>query len=156
MLYVCAALEPLSAIMTDIMGLTRDYDPLVWVIFFAVSVGIQVAGGRTFWSISSWLAVISVVLILIFILGVSPSSNFDTYVVHHNINNHETLKSELELFLKYLPTAAWFYVGIECLPLTCGDAIEVCMRLLFKFVLLHLLMFFSLLCSPRKRCLLVS
>lgn len=93
--------------ISDLLGTDKSLEPLYWLATYLISVAICIHGGRIFWYVNRILAVISVLVIVIYIFSSLPFVNFER-------------KSEVrwfvggsDSFLKNLPHLVWFFIGIE-------------------------------------------
>lgn len=115
--------------------LTSAYEPLFWVLFYLSSIAINIAGGSIFWNFNYIIGLVSLLLILVYILGSIPEGNFDSYAGNAIATRNHTF--DIEGTMEYLPFAAWFFIGIESLPLCgrdCNDVSHLSLSLSFLFV----------------------
>jgi amino acid transporter len=86
----------------------------IWLLVFFVSSILQLQVGRVFWRFNLVLAIVSLLIVVIYVLGTLAFVDYTTPVPpdQHFIGGFST-------FMQYLPWAAWFYVGIEALNTTC-------------------------------------
>lgn len=122
-LYVTSAVYYLGNILTFITGLHPDYEPIYWAMFFASSLYINAKGGSLFWNVNAVLAIMSAVILLLYVLGTASFIDYDKNVIPYL----DTLTDEdrTTSMFRFLPWTSWFFVGIELLPLTCRECEEV-------------------------------
>jgi amino acid transporter len=122
-LYVASAVVEIGRLLTVITQLSPSFEPLYWISFYAISLVIQMKGGRIFWGFNRIIAIITVLLILIFCLASLPHVNFSKFAVSsedHNPGLSEP-KHMFEEIFHFFPLVSWFYVGVESMTLSCGD-----------------------------------
>jgi amino acid transporter len=122
-LYVASAVVEIGRLLTVITQLSPSFEPLYWISFYAISLAIQMKGGRIFWSFNRIIVIITVLLILIYCLGSLPHVNFSRYAVSsedHNPGLSEPRRMFEEIF-HFFPLVSWFYVGVESMTLSCDD-----------------------------------
>ncbi|DAZ99482.1 TPA: hypothetical protein N0F65_001667 [Lagenidium giganteum] len=124
----CEVFEYITYVSTSVIGLTQmvieaipelaGYDPLIWFIFFAISLPIHLYGRRVFWFTNFVLGVISIFVVMVFVAGSLPYVDMQT-----NALNYTDLRfvDGMHGFMKSFPLAAWFFVGIEALSMSCDE-----------------------------------
>jgi ethanolamine permease len=127
--YVAEASIVLGRMISAIGVISEDYIPVWSLLFLIVSCWIQIQGGRIFWRSNAFLAIVSIVILLVY--------NFSSLNYKVNIANVTsplvTGDTETAYFiggfsnlLTVLPLGAWWYVGIETLNLGTVFVAEVC------------------------------
>ncbi|OQR89371.1 Amino Acid-Polyamine-Organocation (APC) Family [Thraustotheca clavata] len=122
----CEALQYIAYVSTStisfgqmlqqmIPSISNDLLPLVWFIVYFVAVGILIVGGRTFWLVNRFLAVLSTAIVLFYCIGCLPNVDFNRYA-----STSTMMVGGFSLFFKTMPLAAWFFVGIEALNTLCN------------------------------------
>lgn len=118
--YVAATTESLAKILILIVPSLHGYEPLIYLLFYLSALWFHIAGGNWFWRFTLTLGAASLAILLVFCFGCMSLSNFSAaYAV-----------SDLEFaggfsgFMKALPLAAWFFVGVEALSLANDDVYQ--------------------------------
>lgn len=137
---MASAVIELGNLITALTGLTASFEPLYWMAFYIVSMGIQIRGGSVFWRFNALMAIIPTLLIILYCFVSLPNVNFTQYAVididytnNYIAIDNSTLSSfdsnkDINGFtnnwhdaLKVMPLAAWFFVGVEAMTLSCDD-----------------------------------
>jgi ethanolamine permease len=151
-LYVTSAVLELGNLISFVLNISPAYEPLYWLLFFVISLFIQVYSQRLFWTFNTVIAAITLVLILLYFFASIPS--FDYHSNLHERTFH--IKGGMTDFMFYFPLASWFYVGVEVMTLSCSEvkdagkivpkAMVACMITLF--ITSFLILFSTCLQSP--------
>ncbi|KAF1327278.1 putative transporter, partial [Globisporangium splendens] len=125
----CEALEYITYVATTTLFLAdmivksvpslHGYEPLIWLAFYISALWIRIVGGRVFWRFNLVLGGISFVIVLLFCFGSLPFVNWEASVAR---NSSAFFVDDFNGFMKALPIAAWFFVGVEALSLTSDNA----------------------------------
>lgn len=160
-IYVSATAMPLAGMLTSGLNISTDFVPMFWVLFFVTSILLNVIGGQFFWKFNLIIGLVSLGLILVYLGMTIQYTNFNEFVASIPsiaINNATTaIVNTLnttsyddyvpihtsgfdgESMMTYFPLAAWFFIGVETLPLTCVDCDNVSQSIaFFHFVKLFL------------------
>ena len=112
----------LGGIITDFLAVERKLIPLFCLLFYSVTVGVSIIGGRTMWTISLTLGCLSFFILFIFCFGVTP---WVDKIEEHSSNVRYITGEDSGLwfvggmgnFINIMPLTAWVFVGIEALNL---------------------------------------
>lgn len=121
-LYVSASVVVFGDLF-PLFGAPADYAPLYWMIFYAIALMSVIPGGAVFWQFSNLQAIICLLLILLYCFAGMSAVDIDKYVptsTAHSSSSSSSASGGSD-FMLYLPLAAWFYVGVEAMTLTCED-----------------------------------
>uniref|UniRef100_K3X551 Amino acid permease/ SLC12A domain-containing protein n=1 Tax=Globisporangium ultimum (strain ATCC 200006 / CBS 805.95 / DAOM BR144) TaxID=431595 RepID=K3X551_GLOUD len=116
--YVATATLLLAEMIVKSAPSLHGYEPLIWLAFYVTALWIHIVGGRVFWRFNLVLGGISFVIVLLFCFGSLPFVDWEASVAH---DSSALFVDDFHGFMKALPTAAWFFVGIEALSLTSDD-----------------------------------
>eukprot|EP01035_Chromulina_nebulosa_P017361 gene17361-22908_t len=101
-IYVATSAVSLGSMVIELLNLSTSYQPLIWFLFYVSALAIQLPGGRVF---------------------CCKYINYNEYtpfiVVDDTLNtqsNDGMFVGGMFEFMRVLPLAAWFYVGVESLP----------------------------------------
>lgn len=102
------------------LNISLDYEPIFWLLFLAVTILSNIAGGPWFWKFSSTVGVLAVLVILFFLVATAPSTDFKNEAMK---KGEET--PSVDTFLRFFPYSTWFFVGMEMIPVMSSDVKEV-------------------------------
>eukprot|EP01038_Epipyxis_sp_PR26KG_P008018 gene8018-10866_t len=123
--YVVASVYPLGQSITYIFNGSTSYEPLYWFAFFVISLAIQITGGNVFWKFNSAIAVISLVVMVIYVCATVSNCDFEKNVTNNqSIHDSTETTAIIQQFLYCLPFCAWFFVGIESVSLSGDHAVN--------------------------------
>ncbi|GMF43292.1 unnamed protein product [Phytophthora lilii] len=112
--YVSASTIAFVNLIVDAAPSLESLSPLLWALFYASSLLVQIKGGRLFWMFNFGIGVISLVIVVVYCFG---SLAFVNYGKHASSPDLEFVDG-FSGFMKALPLAAWFFVGVEALSLS--------------------------------------
>lgn len=118
-LYVTSAVLELGNLISYILNLSPAYEPLYWLLFFVISLFIQVYSQRLFWTFNMVIAAMTLILILIYFFASIPEFDYGTYLTERKFRVQGT--GQMNDFMYYFPLASWFYVGVEVMTLSCSE-----------------------------------
>ena len=116
--YVASSAISLAQLFTSVFTSAIGYEPLIWLGFYTSALLIHICGGRFFWYFNIVAALISFLLVLVFAFGSLPYVDFRINAVNQDGLYFVGGISE---FMRVLPIAAWFFVGVEALSMSCDD-----------------------------------
>ena len=142
-LYVSSSVIVLTTLICDITQTSLNLIPVYSLVFFLVAVTIQIQGGLVFWRCNAFLGLVSIAILLMYNLGSLPWVNIA------NVSSPTTTGGEnytyfiggFSGFLAVTPLAAWWYVGVESLNLSCAFVanVRVCICICTAFDVIHFL-----------------
>ena len=119
-LYVAAINFSLSAIVVELFSVPVQYSPLLWLMFYGISISIHLRGGRLFYIISNILTIISILLIIIYCTATIQQMNYREYIYPSYAKSNLYSNGGFLVFMRYYSIPAQFYLGMESIPLTGG------------------------------------
>ena len=121
-LYVSSAVIVLATLMCEISATSLDYIPVYSLVFYIVAVAMQIQGGLVFWRSNAVLGLVSISILLMFNFGSLPWVNADNLASPATTGgeNYTYFIGGFSGFLTVTPLAAWWFVGIESLNLSCA------------------------------------
>jgi ethanolamine permease len=129
MIGCCEALEYIAYVSTstiafvdlvvDTMPDLKLYRPVLWGLFYLSALVFHIKGGRAVWVFNLALGVVSLLIVVLYCIGSLPFVDFEEYAVDADLEFVDGFQG----FMKALPLAAWFFVGVESLPMV-SDQIE--------------------------------
>ena len=151
-LYTADTCLTLGALVVRVTEMDSKYEPLVWLAFYVSAVSVYCIGGKVFWRVSKTLAFLSITILLIFCFGSFKFVDFKFAEYVGYSMDKDGIKSPLLVsgvacdemtlvntyylrrswflggvteFMRVLPIAGWFYVGIESLNFAAKDISNV-------------------------------
>jgi len=118
--YVAVSAISLAQIVTSVFDSVVGYEPVIWLAFYVSALIVHVCGGKFFWYFNALAAIVSFLLVVIYCLGSFQYMNFD---VNAATENGQYFVGGFSNFLRVLPIAAWFFVGVEALNMSCDDIV---------------------------------
>lgn len=117
-LCVATTVQPIGAMITEMAQRPASYEPIYWILFYISFLCICTANGKTFWIFNRIMASVFLILVLVYIFGSIPYLNYEKYAYrdHEFTKNGEYYLDGFGM-LQMLPNVAWYYMGVECLPL---------------------------------------
>ena len=117
--YVATSALSLGTMICSVFNLDLSYQPLIWFLFYASALVIQITGGHLFWRSTIVLALVSIGIVFVYCFGCLKNVNFDRYARYNDegpISSYDNLfQGGMSTFMLVMPLAAWFYVGVESL-----------------------------------------
>ena len=139
MVYVSSSVLSLGTMFGTITGMDPKFQPLVWVAFYVSAVSVYCYGGRLFWIVNMFLAISSIIILVIYCLGSIKFADFHNaqFVAWDSLTTSIPTQTMIDSqsskawfvggfsdFMYVLPLPAWFYVGIESINFACTDIHE--------------------------------
>ena len=129
-MYVSSSSISLSLMIISLINISPEFMPVLSLIFYLSAVSINVLGGKYLWVSLRFLGIVSLLILVMFILGsfkyVNMDSNTPTTTVTGSIDApNQWLIGGMYNFMKILPLAPWFYVGIESLNFCSAIVVNV-------------------------------
>ena len=125
--YVASSLIVLATLICQATETSINFVPVYCLACYFVAVFIQIHGGRLFWRSNVVLCITSIVLLMVYNIGSlrwvsientsAPSTTGGT--------EHTYFIGGFAKFLAVTPLAAWWFVGIESLNLSCAFVANV-------------------------------
>lgn len=112
--YVSASTIAFVDLIVDVSPSLESLSPLLWALFYASALLIQIKGGRVFWIFNLGIGVISLVIVVVYCFGSVAFVDFSKYASDPELEFVDGFNG----FMKALPLAAWFFVGVEALSLS--------------------------------------
>ncbi|KAE8877143.1 hypothetical protein PF005_g15024 [Phytophthora fragariae] len=112
--YVSASVISFVDLIVDAAPSLDVYSPLLWALFYVTALLIQIKGGHVFWGFNLGIGIISLLIVVIYCVGSLAFVDFAQYGAHPDLEFVDGFHG----FMKALPLAAWFFVGVEALSLS--------------------------------------
>ncbi|KAF1327290.1 putative transporter, partial [Globisporangium splendens] len=112
--YVAASVVSLTQMIIQAAPILAGLEPAIALVFYLSALCLHIRGDRAFWVSNVVIGSLSLAIVLLFCVGALPYVNFAKYAAAdpnlHFVNG-------VAGFMKVLPLAAWFFVGVEALSL---------------------------------------
>ncbi len=110
--------------MSFIFSTSYTYEPLYWMIIYAIVLIPLIHNGSLFWRTNAILGSLIFVILIVFYIAYPSSANCDFLRNTHSARL-SYFNDGFVGFWKALPIPTIFYIGIEVVPLTSEDIAEV-------------------------------
>ena len=117
---VAVSMLKVSQALDEVLGFDKILVVLFWWVGYLVFMGIHVRGGATLWQFTFLATTVTVVTLLIYLFG-------SIYFVHINHTAVSGFQGDTVDVLSALRLPCWFFVGIDLLPATSEEVVEVCL-----------------------------
>lgn len=115
------------------LDLPMEYEPCFWLVFLALTLPLNIIGGKVFWRCAGVLSVISVLIIILYLVSTAHFADFEKEV----LDVREKYDSPaIEILLMCFPYSTWFFVGMEMVPVMSSDVKMVSKLLLVLYTVL--------------------
>jgi ethanolamine permease len=122
-LFSAYALRFFSFIFEEVFSLPAQYAPLYWLGFYIFFTCIFLFRQRGFYVSTKRVGTVSVVLLLIYFIGAAPHMNSEHF--WGNVASAPLYSGGIGDMFNSLTVAAWFFQGIEAIPLLSDEIVEV-------------------------------
>ncbi|KAJ1423007.1 hypothetical protein B484DRAFT_420765 [Ochromonadaceae sp. CCMP2298] len=117
--------EHFGYLVQIMMGSTSQLRPVYWLFFYIPAVSLLVSGSKYFYPVTAGLAVFSLTVIAVYLLGTSPDTDFMQYVV--NSDDREIFPGGAGSIMKVLHISAQLWLGVQSVTLACEDTDDATM-----------------------------
>lgn len=124
MIGCCEALEYIAYVSDSVLMIGKmipsadpklsPLQPLIWALFYATALYIHIKGERIFWRANMVLGVVGIGVLLLYCFCCLPYVDFNA---NANVPAMRFVGG-FSGFMKVLPLAAWFFVGVEALNMS--------------------------------------
>lgn len=125
-MYTAASVELLGLCVTEALSIPKSYGAFVWIAFYMSATAVLSGKVNPFWMCSTALGVLTMMFLLIYVF-ITPVVNeevgFERYA--REDGDAKPFGQDITTLMRYLPYTAWFFVGIECIPLVSSDVKKV-------------------------------
>lgn len=118
--YVASSVVALASMIVDAAPALEGLEPVIYALFYTSALFFHIRGDRAFWLFNLAIGSISLLILLLFVFGSIPYANFQR---HARDPDYEFVGG-VSKFLKVLPLAAWFFVGVEALSLAADQVAQ--------------------------------
>ncbi len=120
--FLAVSLLKLGQAVTIVLGTRSEYEFLWWAVAYFLMMWFHVRGGHALWKFMSLATVITMVTLFIYLIGSIPFMHFQKYAYENSDTGFAS--DGLDFFL-VLRLPCWLFVGIDLLPLTSEEVVNV-------------------------------
>ncbi|WP_193337004.1 amino acid permease [Devosia beringensis] len=121
----------ISAYFSAIVGLDTAYLPVIWVVFYAIFLALNVYGVALSFKVTLVVTLASLAVLIVFWISAIPNMDFSRWALNIAADGTELPEGGGELFpfgfsgvLATLPFAVWLFLAIEQLPLAAEESVD--------------------------------
>ena len=125
----------ITAYVNSILGLDAVYSPLVWFVFYAIFLGLNVFGLELSFKVTLVVTVLSLAVLVFFWVSAIPNMDFSRWALNIGVGPDgaaiELPEGGGQWFpfgfsgvLATLPFAVWLFLAIEQLPLAAEESVD--------------------------------
>lgn len=122
-MYVAIAIVAIGQSITFTFNGDSRWEPIYWLFIYLLSLALLIFGDRSFFTWTTGLGLISMVLVILYLVASSDTMDFELFVEKEQTDDR--IYTGMLNFVALLPVSSWFFVGLDTLPLTCGDTKNV-------------------------------
>lgn len=120
--FLAVSLLKLGQAVTIALDTRSEFEFLWWAIAYFLMMCFHIRGGLTLWRFMSIATIITMITLFIYLIGSIPFMNFPKFAYRNS--NTGFASDGLEFFL-VLRLPCWLFVGIDLLPLTSEEVVNV-------------------------------
>jgi hypothetical protein len=124
-MYCSSTVLSIGQMITYMVDTDINMEPVWWTIFYVLSVILQIIGGYTLWRTIRIVGIIIVIIPVMYCLMAIKNGDFEKFAPYPDVPDRWFVGGASG-FMSSLLYAAWWFVGVETMPLCCIEAIEVC------------------------------
>ncbi|KFI30815.1 amino acid permease [Paenirhodobacter enshiensis] len=125
----------ITAYVNAILGIDAAWSPLVWVVFYAIFLGLNIFGLEVSFKFTFFITVISLAVLVFFWISAIPQMDFGRWALNVDLGPDGTLielpeghgpwfPTGISGVLATLPFAVWLFLAIEQLPLAAEESVD--------------------------------
>uniref|UniRef100_K3X4Z5 Amino acid permease/ SLC12A domain-containing protein n=1 Tax=Globisporangium ultimum (strain ATCC 200006 / CBS 805.95 / DAOM BR144) TaxID=431595 RepID=K3X4Z5_GLOUD len=120
-IYVATSVLALADMFVESIPELDGFEPLIWLLVYASALFFHIRGDYVFWRWNIVIGVLSLFFVLLYCIGSFPHTNFAL-----NADNDPDFRfvHGTHGFMRSLPLACWFFVGVEALNLASDDVVD--------------------------------
>ena len=126
-IYVPSTLLVFGSLLSTLFVTSPSLEPIWWLLFYVSANFLHIGGGNFFWTFNSLIGFVSLILIVLYCVATPPFLDFEANVTDQTVQFEGSSANDDSptRFLQYVHLVAWFFVGVEGLPLSCIEAKDV-------------------------------
>jgi ethanolamine permease len=125
----------ITAYVNAILGIDAAWSPLLWIVFYAIFLGLNIFGLELSFKVTLVVTIISLAILAFFCASAVPSMDFGRWALNIGVGPDgaaiELPEGHGSYFpfgftgvLATLPFAVWLFLGIEQLPLAAEESVD--------------------------------
>ncbi|MGV8834368.1 MAG: amino acid permease [Devosia sp.] len=121
----------ISSYFSAIVGLDAAYLPVIWVVFYAIFLALNIYGVALSFKVTLVVTLASLAVLIAFWISAIPNMDFSRWALNIAADGTELPEGGGELFpfgfggvLATLPFAVWLFLAIEQLPLAAEESVD--------------------------------
>jgi ethanolamine permease len=121
----------ITAYVNSIFGFDPAYSPAVWIVFYAIFLGLNIFGVALSFRVTLIVTVISLAVLVFFWFSAFPNMDFTRWALNIGPDGAELPEGNGPMFpfgfygvLASLPFAVWLFLAIEQLPLAAEESVD--------------------------------
>ena len=124
--FVAETVELFGDMVHHMVGGGYELQPLWWLFYYIPAVCVLMSGAKYFWPVCTFFAVLSLLLVLVFVLGSAKEMDTHKYVVEED---NRFFPDGISSFFVILPLTAHQWLGLQAVSLACEDTKDVSNRI---------------------------
>eukprot|EP01100_Stratorugosa_tubuloviscum_P000533 TRINITY_DN1118_c1_g1_i6.p1 TRINITY_DN1118_c1_g1~~TRINITY_DN1118_c1_g1_i6.p1 ORF type:complete len:540 (-),score=141.99 TRINITY_DN1118_c1_g1_i6:49-1668(-) len=123
---VASIVVAIGAIMTVVVGMHHETEPIWWFAAYSISIVIHLWGGHVLWLSFVIPVIISILIIFMLFLGSIKYWDISQFAFNVEPQSHGNswFVDGAPGFFKSIPSAIWFYLAIEQIPLAAEETFK--------------------------------
>jgi ethanolamine permease len=121
----------ISSYFSSIVGLDTAYLPVIWVVFYAIFLALNIFGVALSFKVTLVVTLASLAVLVVFWISAVPNMDFSRWALNIAPDGSELPEGNGPLFpfgfsgvLATLPFAVWLFLAIEQLPLAAEESVD--------------------------------
>lgn len=121
----------ISSYFSSIVGLDTAYLPVIWVVFYAIFLALNIFGVALSFKVTLVVTLASLAVLVVFWISALPNMDFSRWALNIAPDGSELPEGNGPLFpfgfsgvLATLPFAVWLFLAIEQLPLAAEESVD--------------------------------
>ncbi|SMF71807.1 amino acid permease [Neorhizobium sp. CSC1952] len=125
----------ITAYVNSIFGLDAAYSPLIWIVFYAIFLALNVFGLELSFKVTLVITILSLAVLVFFWISAIPSMDFSRWALNIGAGpdgaavelpegNGSWFPFGFSGVLATLPFAVWLFLAIEQLPLAAEESVD--------------------------------
>jgi ethanolamine permease len=121
----------ITAYVNSIFGFDPAYSPAIWIVFYAIFLGLNIFGVALSFRVTLIVTLISLAVLVFFWFSAFPNMDFSRWALNIGPDGAELPEGNGPMFpfgfygvLASLPFAVWLFLAIEQLPLAAEESVD--------------------------------
>ena len=121
----------ITAYVNSIFGIDAVYSPIIWIVFYAIFLALNIYGVALSFRVTLIVTLISLAVLVLFWISAIPNMDFSRWALNIAPDGTELPEGNGPMFpfgfngvLASLPFAVWLFLAIEQLPLAAEESVD--------------------------------